>query len=137
MCKILITDDHPMVRLGLKRILQQDYPGVLVMEAASAEEALAQVESQAWDLVILDVVLPTRSGLDILEELCRRRPGTPVLCLSSYGQRFMVDRARELGATGYISKEAPLDDLLGAIRAVLSGTVKWVSPKVVDESGGR
>jgi DNA-binding NarL/FixJ family response regulator len=143
MTKVLIADDHPVVRKGLKAILTNELPGVLCGEAANGQEVLDQAALQNWDIVILDIAMPGRSGLDALKELKHTRPKLPVLVLSNYPESQYGRRTLMTGASGFMNKESVPDELVGAIRRILAGRM-YVSPAMaeslaehVDEGGGR
>jgi DNA-binding NarL/FixJ family response regulator len=127
--KVLIADDHPVVRKGTREILANGIPGVLCGEAENAQEVLNQVQRGDWDLVILDITLPGRSGLDVLKELKQTRPKLPVLMLSFHPEEQYGKRALMAGASGYMNKESAPEDLIRAIRLVLAGRL-YVSPKM-------
>ncbi len=121
MLKILLADDHSILRSGLRKILEGEFPDAQVLEAGTAEEALERVRAEALDLVVLDVSLPGRSGLDILPDLRAAQPRLPVLVLSMYGEQQFAVRALKAGAAAYLTKEHAADELIRAIRTVLSG----------------
>ncbi len=129
MIKILIADDHPVVRNGLREILTSRINAVLCGEAENAQEVLDQVNRGDWDLVILDITMPGRSGLDVLKDLKQMRPKLPVLVLSIHPAEQYGKRALMAGASGYMHKESAPEDLVRAIRQVLAGRV-YVSPKM-------
>jgi two-component system, NarL family, invasion response regulator UvrY len=130
--RILIADDHAILRRGLKEILTREFKDVLCGEAASAQQALAQAQNQAWDLVILDVTMPGRSGVDLLKDLKRVRPRLPVLVLSMHPEDQYGKRVLKAGAAGYMNKESAPDELIGAIRKVLAGG-RYVSPHLAEK----
>jgi DNA-binding NarL/FixJ family response regulator len=120
--RILIADDHSIVRAGLRRILELEFPGVEIGEAVSPAEVLAQVERCRWDAVILDISLGPESGLGVLPRLKARCPQLPVIVLSMHGERQFVIRALSDGASAYLTKEHAADEeLFQALRAVLAG----------------
>jgi DNA-binding NarL/FixJ family response regulator len=127
--KILIADDHPVVRNGIREILTSRINGVLCGEAENAQEVLDEVERGDWDLVILDITMPGRSGLDVLKDLKQMRPKLPVLVLSIHPAEQYGKRALMAGASGYMHKESAPEDLVRAIRQVLAGRV-YVSQKM-------
>jgi two-component system, NarL family, invasion response regulator UvrY len=131
MIRILIADDHSIVRRGLREILTRDLQGVICGEAKDAHQVLAQIESQVWDLVILDVTMPGRSGLDVLRDLKTLRPKLPVLVLSMHPEDQYGKRILKAGASGYMNKESAPEDLIKAIRKVLSGG-RYVSPALAE-----
>jgi len=119
--RILIVDDHAILRAGLKRILEDEFAGVVVGEAGSADEAIALLASAPWDVVVLDISLPGRSGLDLLPDVRRDYPQTKVIVLSSFGdQQFAVRSLRE-GASAFLTKERAARELIEAIRTVIAG----------------
>jgi len=131
MIRILIADDHSIVRRGLREILTRDLQGVICGEAKDAHQVLAQIGSQVWDLVILDVTMPGRSGLDVLRDLKTLRPKLPVLVLSMHPEDQYGKRILKAGASGYMNKESAPEDLIKAIRKVLSGG-RYVSPALAE-----
>jgi len=132
MIQILIADDHAIVRQGLIQILAEESDMAVFGEAANASETLKNVHEQNWDIVILDITLPDRSGLDVLKELKNIRPGLPVLILSMHPEEQIAVRALKAGAAGYVTKESVPEELVKAIRKVLEGG-KYVSPKLAEK----
>jgi two-component system, NarL family, invasion response regulator UvrY len=127
MIKILIADDHAIVREGLKQILSGTPDMVVAAEAANGTEALDRISKNDLDLVVLDIGMPGRSGLDILKEIKSQRPELPVLILSMYPEEQYAARVLKAGASGYLSKESAPDDLVKAIRQISQGK-KYISP---------
>lgn len=120
--RILIADDHVIVRTGLKRMLELEFADVVVGEATTRRELLDKAQSAKWDVVILDVALGMENGLDALPELKRAFPRMPVIVLSMYGERQFVTRALTAGASAYLTKEQAADEeLYRAIRTVCAG----------------
>jgi two-component system invasion response regulator UvrY len=105
MIRLLIADDHEVVRRGLQGILAEAFPGLETAEAQDFQGALARVLEEKWDLVLLDEAIPGRSAWELLEEIRRLRPGTPVLVLSDSSEEGFVLRSFKLGASGYLQKE--------------------------------
>jgi len=132
MIRILIGDDHIVVRRGLQQILSDEPDMSVVGEAHNAQEVLALVRKQHWDLVVLDISMPGRSGLDIIEELKHERPKLPVLILSMYPEDRYAVRALRVGAAGYLTKESAPEELVKAIRKVVSGG-RYVSPPLAEK----
>ena len=130
--KILIADDHPILRRGLKDILRRDLEGAVFGEAENAQQVLSEVQSQDWDLVILDVTMPGRSGLDVLRDLQALRPKLPVLVLSMHPEDQLGKRVLKGGASGYLNKENAPEELIKAIRKVLAGG-RYVSPALAEK----
>jgi two-component system invasion response regulator UvrY len=129
--RILIVDDHPVLRRGLKEILVRELEGATCGEAGNASQALSEVQSQDWDLVILDVTMPGRSGLDVLRDLRGLRPKLPVLVLSMHPEDQLGKRVLRAGASGYMNKESAPEELIKAVRKVLEGSV-YVSPALAE-----
>ena len=127
MIRILVVDDHAVVRAGLRNFLSECSDMEIGGDAANAEEALRLVRGQDWQLVLLDVSLPDKNGVDVLKQIKREKPDLPVLVLSMHAEsRYAVQLLRN-GASGYLQKEAMADELVGAIRTVVRGR-KYVSP---------
>ncbi|MFZ4548858.1 MAG: response regulator [Bacteroidales bacterium] len=124
--KILLCDDHKIVRDGLRRILQQLKEITFIGEAGNAEEALSLFKSEWFDIVLLDISLPGRSGLEVLQSLKQKWPATNVLMLSMHPQEQYAIRALKLGASGYLTKDAAAEELLIAVRKVSDGG-KYIS----------
>ncbi len=131
MIRILIADDHPIVRRGLKEILVRELEGATCGEAGNAQQVLSEVQSHDWDLLILDVTMPGRSGLDVLRDLRKLRPKLPVLVLSMHPVDQLGKRSLRGGASGYMNKESAPEELIGAVRKVLAGSV-YVSPLLAE-----
>ena len=131
MINLLIVDDHAVVRRGLRQILQ-DEPGLSVQaEAADGYEALKAVRARAFDVVVLDVSMPGRNGLEVLEEIRRERPALPVLILSVHPEEQLALRLLKAGAAGYLSKDSAPEELVTAIRRVAKGG-KYMSATLAD-----
>lgn len=122
MIRVLLVDDHEVVRHGLADILTTQLgDGVVVHQAEGAGEAINLLISQEWHLVVLDINLPGRSGFEVLEEARRLCPGTPVLVLTAYAEEEFAVRAFKLGAAGYVNKQAVSEELIVAVRRTLAG----------------
>lgn len=131
MTRILIVDDHEVVRRGLRQVLAEAFPGAAVEEADRSETALGAIAGTAWDLVLLDVNIPGRGGLEVLEDAKRLRPTMPVLVVSAYPEEEFAVRCIRLGASGYLSKDAASVELVAAARKVLSGG-KYVTARLAE-----
>jgi two-component system invasion response regulator UvrY len=129
---ILLVDDHAVVRRGLRELLGEEFPSAEFGEAASGAEALAQIAKRPWGLVILDVSLPGRDGLEILKEALVLRPGVPIMMLSVHAEDQYAIRALRAGAAGYVTKETAAEDLTAAVRKILQGG-KYVSPRLAEQ----
>jgi two-component system, NarL family, invasion response regulator UvrY len=130
--KVLIADDHEVLRRGLKDILADEFDDLRVGEARNAREALEAGRKQAWDIVLLDIKMPGRSGLEVLEELKKLHPRMPVLMISAFPEEDYALRAFKLGASGYVSKEGASDELLAAVRKALAGG-RYVTPALAEK----
>jgi two-component system invasion response regulator UvrY len=135
MTRILLVDDHAVVRQGLEQILGGAIAGATFGEAASGEEAMLLADTACWDVVILDISLPGKSGLDALKELRRTRPALPVLVLSMYPEEQFGVRVLRAGAAGYVAKRSAAADLIAAVRNVLAGR-RYVSPGLAERLAG-
>ena len=129
MTKILVADDHPLVRAGLRRMLEEDANLGQVGEAAGGTEALAMLASSSWDLLILDINMPDQSGLDVLREARLRHPATKVLVVSGFAERQYAISVMRAGAQGYLAKDCAPQDLLKAVRCILQGR-RYLTPTV-------
>jgi len=132
MIRILIADDHEVVRRGLKDILAEEFDKLRIGEATRANEILDAVRKQEWDVVLLDINLPGRSGLDVLEELRRLFPRLPVVVLSAFPEADYALRAFKLGAAAYLTKQSASDELLVALRKALAGG-KYVTTSLAEK----
>lgn len=126
MIKILIADDHAIVRHGLKQIISDEADMLVGAEADNAEDVLRLFRKEIFSVVVLDVTMPGRSGLDLLPELKQIRPEIPILILSMYSEEQFAVRALKSGASGYVTKQSAATDLIKAIRKVNAGG-KYVS----------
>jgi DNA-binding NarL/FixJ family response regulator len=131
MTRALIVDDHTITRAGLRRILSDTAQSILVGEAANGAEAMELVMSQQWDIVMLDISLPDRSGLEVLKAIKKARPALPVLVLSMYPVDQYALRVLRAGGAGYLTKESAPDQLLEAVRRITSG-MRYITPEVAE-----
>jgi DNA-binding NarL/FixJ family response regulator len=132
MIRVLIADDHAILRRGLCEILLREFEGGKCGEAETAEQVLSQVQTLHWDLVLLDVSMPGRSGVDVIADLKRSRPHLPVLVLSMHPEDQYAKRALKAGASGYITKDTAPEEFLRAVRKVLSGG-RYVSAALAEK----
>lgn len=131
MIKILIADDHAIVRRGLKQILTETADMVVAGEAHNGQELLEKMRSDQWDVIVLDISMPGRGGLDILKQLKSERPKLPVLMLTIHPEDQYAVRVLRAGASGYLTKESAPDHLVEAIRKVARGG-KYISPHLAE-----
>ena len=130
--KILIADDHPIVRAGFKQVIS-DMPDMLVAdEAANGQEVLNYIRKKDYDLVLLDISMPGRSGLEILKDLKSEKPKLPVLILSIYPEEQYAIRALRAGASGYMTKASAPNELIAAIRKISEGG-KYISASLAEK----
>ncbi len=129
--KILITDDHKIVRDGLKEILKQVSDIDSVIEANDGREALDHVHSADFDLVLLDISLPDMTGLEVLQAIIKKRPGQKVLVLSMHPQEQYALRALKLGASGYLTKSTAAEELIAAVKKINAGG-KYISSSLAE-----
>lgn len=130
--KFLITDDHAVLRRGLKQILEDGFGKIQFGEAANAGEAIAQVAKENWDLVVLDITMPGRSGLDALKEIKALKPQTRVLVLSVHSEDQFAVRVLKAGASGFLNKDSAPEELVKAVRKVLAGG-RYVSVSLAEK----
>ena len=130
--KILIIDDHAMVRKGLRHVLADEFHRAEFGEARNAQEALARVWKDKWDVVVLDITLPGRGGLEVLSEVKRVRPKLPVLVLSMHPEDQFAVRVLKSGASGYMTKESAPEELVRAVQKLLAGG-RYVSPSLAEK----
>src|SRR6266566_1671604 len=130
--RVLIADDHAMFRRGLRETIGEAFPKVTFAEAKTAEETLELVRQQDWEIVILDISMPGKSGLDILDDLKHLRPKLPVLFLSMHPEEQYARRALKAGAAGYLTKESVPEELKTAVKRVLTGG-RYVSATLAEK----
>jgi two-component system, NarL family, invasion response regulator UvrY len=131
MIRILIADDHAVVRQGLKQIVSTDKQMTIVGEVQNGAELLNFIRKDAVDVVILDISMPGRNGLEILKEIKRDYPFLPIIVLSMYPEDQYAVRAIKAGASGYMTKESAPEELVEAIRKAYQGG-KYISPRVAE-----
>jgi len=129
--RILLVDDHALVREGLRRIIQEESRFVVAGEAATGNEGLRLALSTPCDVVVLDLSLPDRSGLEILKAIRSSKPAVPVLVVTMHGEEEYGVRAMRADAAGYLTKESAGEELVAAIRSVIAGR-RYISPRLAD-----
>ena len=132
MKKILICDDHPSIRNGVKLILTHEYSEVEFGEASSASEVLKKIHEKKWDILILDMDMPGRNGLEVLKQLKAESVKTPVLIFSMHPEEQVAIRAIKGGASGYLAKDAADAELAKAIQQILSGR-KYITSSLAEQ----
>ena len=131
MLRILIADDHAVVRRGLKQILNEEYPSAEIAEASDAEELITKVVSSDWNVVICDMNMPGRSGLDALSQLKQIAPTLPVLIMSMYPEDQYALRVLKAGAAGYLGKDTIHDNVVKAVQTIQLGK-KFITPSIAE-----
>ena len=132
MLKILIVDDHAVVRQGLRLILTEGHEDATIGEAGTGEDAVQLVKDANWDVVVLDISLPDVSGLEVLRTIRDLRPRLPVIVLTMHAEEHYAVRALRAGASGYLTKETAPDKLVAAIRKVAAGG-RYISEKLAEK----
>jgi two-component system invasion response regulator UvrY len=132
MIKILVADDHTVVRRGLRQILLEGFPTALVEEVGDAEDLIKHVIKSEWDVVISDLSMPGRSGLDALQQIKQLNPNLPVLILSIHSEEQYALRVLKAGASGYLSKDMAPDELVIAVKKVMLGK-KYITAAVAEK----
>ena len=131
MIRILVADDHAVVREGLKQIIAAGFPGAAIDQADNGVQVLHLVRKHDWDIIILDITMPGLNGLEVLAELKRARASIPVLVLSAHPEEQYAVRALKLGAAGYVTKETAPEELVAAIQKIL-GNGKYISSSLAE-----
>jgi two-component system, NarL family, invasion response regulator UvrY len=130
--KILIADDHSAIRIGVKQICRSEFPLVQIGEAVNYAEVFQKLKENDWDILILDIDLPGRNGLDILKQIKAEKIKVPVLMFSFHSEEQIALRALKIGASGYLSKEAADMELVKAINKIMEGK-KYVSQSLSEK----
>ena len=139
MIRLLIIDDHSVVRQGIRQILADSQDIVVGAEAVNAADGLARARAEAWDAVVLDLNLPDTHGMDVLKQLRQEQEALPILVLSMHAEDQFALRAIRAGASGYLTKNSAPDDLVTAIRTVVSGRhylSAWLADRLAREATG-
>jgi two-component system invasion response regulator UvrY len=132
MTRILLVDDHPVVRQGIKQVLSGAFDPATVGEASNAEEGMTEIKSTEWDVMVLDLSMPGTNGIDMLKDLRRERPTLPVLVLSMHSPDQFARRAMNAGASGYLTKDSNPTELVKAVGEVIAGR-RYLNPAVIEE----
>lgn len=144
MIKVLVADDHPVVRRGLREMLSEQSDIVVGGEAGSAADVMRAIHDERWDVVLLDISLPGGNGIELIGEIKKTRPESRVLILTVYSEEQYAVRAIKAGAAGFLTKDSADEKLIEAIRRVAGGG-RWISPELAEtlasmiagESSGR
>ena len=132
MIRILIADDHSVVRQGLERILRKEFPSAQIGEATDGEDMIKKVMKSEWDLVISDLSMPGLSGLEALSQIKEHYPKLPILILSMYPEEHYAVRVLKAGASGYLNKNMAPEELIAAAHRVLMGR-KYITPSIAEK----
>ena len=132
MNRIILADDHTFVRLGLVQILTDEYPAVEIKQVSDGESLVREVTLYEWDLVISDLDMPGRNGLEALQQIKLIKPNLPVLILSIYAEDLYAVRVLKAGASGYMNKNAAAEELVIAVQRILSGK-KYITPEIAEK----
>lgn len=132
MLKILIADDHEIVRRGIKQILEEEFPFAHFEEAADSETLIEKARNGSWDIVVSDLAMPGGGGLHALQQISQLAPGIPVLILSTYPEAQYALRVMRAGAVGYLTKDAAPEKLVNAVQLILSGR-KYITENVAEQ----
>ncbi|SPP63347.1 response regulator [Nitrospira lenta] len=130
--KILLVDDHALVRRGVAHVLREDLPDLTIVEKGTAQDAIEAAQAMPWDLVILDINLPDKSGLDALKDIKRVCPDLPVLILSLYPEAHYARRALKADAAGYLTKDTAPEEVTTAVKRILQGG-RYVSAALAEQ----
>lgn len=130
--KFLIADDHAIVRKGLVQILREEFPKAEITEVASSSQVMDEVDGQSWDVILLDISMPGRNGIETLKQIRTNGVRTPILMLSMHPEDQYAVRALKAGASGFLNKETAPEELLAAVRLLLSGR-KYITPSVAEK----
>ena len=131
----LVADDHAIVRKGLAQILCDEFPAAVVKEVSNSQEVMEELTKQTWDVILLDISMPGRNGIETLKQIRSSGVKTPVLMLSMHSEEQYAIRVLKAGASGFLNKETATDELLLAVRKVLSGR-KYISASLAEKLAG-
>ncbi|HKR06378.1 MAG TPA: response regulator transcription factor [Bacteroidia bacterium] len=132
MIRILIADDHSIVRRGLKEILLDEFPDAQISEVNNGAELLQKARKETWNIIISDLSMPGRNGLEALKQLKVESPKIPVLILSMHPEDQYAIRVLRAGAAGYLTKESASDELVNAVRKILDGR-RYITPSIAEK----
>lgn len=132
MIKVLIADDHKIFRAGVKRLIEESPDIEVAGEACDGFDAMAKLRQQEWDVVLLDINMPNKSGLDIVRQMKQEKPRLPILILSMYPEEQYAVRALKAGAAGYLTKDSESEELIAAIHKVVKGG-RYATPSLLEK----
>lgn len=131
MLKIVLADDHAIIRYGLKQVIREEYPDALIYEAENSSDVFKIVREHPLDLIVLDITMPSRDGIEVLKDLKKSNPKLPILILSMHSEERFAVRALKSGAAGYLTKTSAPDELGQAIKKILKGG-KYITPSLAE-----
>jgi DNA-binding NarL/FixJ family response regulator len=132
---ILIADDHAIVRKGLAQILQDEFPAAAITEVGNSQEVFLELRKKSWDVILLDISMPGKNGVEILKQIKADGIKCPVLMLSMHPEEQYAIRVLKAGAAGFVNKQSATEELLSAIHKVVSGK-KYISASVAEKLAG-
>ena len=135
MIRILIADDHAIVRRGVKQIITDEFPSAIIVEVSDVESLIMRVMKEDWDVIISDISMPGRSGVEALEQVKQIKPGIPVLMMSMHPEDQYALRVLKAGASGYLNKSSVHEELIKAIHTVRIGR-KYITPSIAERLAG-
>ena len=135
MIRILIADDHAIVRRGVKQIITDEFPSAIIAEVSDVESLIMRVMKEDWDVIISDISMPGRSGVEALEQVKQIKPGIPVLMMSMHPEDQYALRVLKAGASGYLNKSSVHEELIKAIHTVRIGR-KYITPSIAERLAG-
>ncbi len=130
--KILIADDHAIVRKGLVQLLHEEFPAAQIIEVANSNEVMRELREQIWDVILLDISMPGRNGIEILKQIRTDGIKAPVLMLSMHPEEQYAIRVLKAGASGFLNKQSATKDLLAAVHRVISGR-KYITSSIAEK----
>ncbi len=133
--RILIVDDHELVRRGMSALLRENFKGAHIGQAGDARQGLEVAIKEDWNLVVADISLPGRSGLELVQDIKRQKPSLPILVISGHAEKDYALRALKLGASGFVSKQSASDILVAAVQRILSGG-RFISQSLAEQLAG-
>ena len=133
--KVLLIDDHALVRRGMISLLQEHFKEVEIGEAGDAKSGMMVLSQDQWDLVVVDISMPGRNGLELIEDIKRERPALPILVISTHPEKDYALRALKSGASGYVTKQSAADVLVTAVKRVIGGG-RYVSQAFAEHLAG-
>lgn len=133
--KLLIIDDHAVVRRGMQFLLLSHFKGIEIGEAEDGKSGLASVIENDWDIVVLDISMPGRNGMDLIQEIKTAKPSLPILVISGHSEKDYAVRALKLGASGFVSKQSAAEVLVTAVEKVIAGG-KYISMSLAEQLAG-